>query len=147
MFKLNLKEIKHIKTDYWNDKISELPNSDGKSFKMIIHPTAEDAGYYIGDGLFWVNPFYLQIDSGKLKLKAFDPLPLHEIFHGFFGGRHSGSSDSTMRYPYLSIIGLAEEEAKHLGWPIVKPVDVHPLRLRDIYDLTTNTKKIEVYRD
>lgn len=139
-FQLDLKEIKRINTDYWNtkEKDAELPYPDKKSFKMIVHPSATKGGHYSMDGFFWVNPFYLQTGED------YDSLPIHEMMHGFFGEGHSESKNSTINT--VSMIGLTEKEAKHLGWNYVKPIDIHPKR-RSIFISSNGKERVERYRD
>ena len=123
-FQLFLSSIKYIKTEYWNGRTEEIPDGDRTKFIMVVHPTAYPGGYYNGNGLFYVNPFHIQLDEGDEE--HFDPLSLHEIFHGFFGGDHSTSEKSTMSY--AAVIGLTAQETKFLGWPVMEPLDVHPMR-------------------
>ena len=112
---------------------------------MVVHPTATlTAGRYLRNGEFWVDPFNLQ--APKDTPSQFDSLPLHEILHSFFGPNHSPSEESTMNHK--PVIGLLKDEATHLGWPLVKPVTLHPERYRfvNVGKGRTRKKIVEFYR-
>lgn len=145
-FRLEPTEIKRIKMNYLNDEIDEVPwPPDGKSFRMVVHPTIPRGGFYGRRGFLWVRSFHMQLDEGGKR--TFDSLPLHEIFHGFFGGKHSDSPESMMNL--VTVMGLTKPEARHLGWPAVEPVDVHPWRYKIINEDSGDgyKRRLEFYRD
>jgi len=128
-----------------------------KGFKMEIDPTLI-GGYYNKRGHFVVgadsmtsasDPIYLTFTwdeyngdtwvEKKMTIRAKIGTPIHEVFHGFFGGEHPERKywDKSITVPWdgstlvsgmaedrMHTLGLLTGEADYLGWPHVRAYNI-----------------------